>query len=40
MDTRIFSSSPTLSRQRSYERLQVDADRLFDIGWLIVRLTQ
>lgn len=40
MDTRSFSSSPTLSRQRSYERLQVDADRLFDIGWLIVRLTQ
>ena len=40
MDTRIFSSSPTLSRQRSYERLQVDADRLFDIGWLIARLTQ
>ena len=31
MDTRSFSSSPTLSRQRSYERLQVDADHLFDI---------
>ena len=40
MDTRSFSSSPTLSRQRSYERLQVDADHLFDIGWLIARLTQ
>ena len=40
MDYRNFSSSPTLSRQRSYERLQVDADHLFDIGWLIARLTQ
>lgn len=40
METRSFNSSPTLSRQRSYERLQVEADRLFDISWLIVRLTQ
>lgn len=39
MDTRNFSTSPTLSSQRRYERLQVDADRLFDIGWLIARLT-
>lgn len=35
-----YSNIPTLSRQRSYERLQLDADRLFDIGWLIERLTQ
>ena len=39
MDTRSFSTAPTLSRQRSYERLQVDADRMFDISWLIARLT-
>ena len=39
METRSFNSSPTLSLQRSYERLQVEADRLFDIGWLIARLT-
>lgn len=40
MDTVNFSTSPTLSSQRRYERLQVDADRLFDIGWLIARLTE
>lgn len=34
-----FSSTNTLSSQRSYERLQVQADTLFDIGWLIRRLT-
>jgi hypothetical protein len=34
-----FSNINTLSSQRSYERLQMDADRLFDIGWLIRRLT-
>ena len=39
MDTRTFSNIPTFSRQRSYERLQLDANRLFDIGWLIERLT-
>ena len=33
------SNTNTLSRQRSYERLQLEADRLFDIGWLILRLT-
>jgi hypothetical protein len=38
MDIRNSNSQPTLSSQRRYERLQVDADRLFDIGWLIERL--
>lgn len=40
MDTRNFNTQPTLSGQRRYERLQVDADRLFDIGWLIARLAE
>ena len=40
MDIRNFSNSPTFSGQRRYERLQVDANRLFDIGWLIERLMQ
>lgn len=40
MDIRNSNNAPTLSGQRRYERLQVDADRLFDIGWLIDRLMQ